>query len=304
MKKTKIVATVGPASQDIGTLERMIRTGMNVMRLNFSHGTHEEHKKRIEDLKRLREKTGEHVAVMLDTKGPEIRTGNFEKPVELKQGASFVLTPEEVPGDESRCSVTYKELAKDLEPGSRIMVDDGLIELKVEEIRGDEVHCTVINSGTINSHKGINLPGVRTHLPAITDKDRADLIFGAENGVDFVAASFVRKAEDIRQIRKILDEHGGREIQIIAKLENQEGVENLEEILAVADGIMVARGDMGVELEPETIPLIQKKIIRACNRAGKPVITATQMLDSMMRNPRPTRAEVGDVTNAILVRKL
>ena len=300
MKKTKIVATVGPASQDIGTLEKMIRAGMNVMRLNFSHGTHEEHKKRIEDMKKLREKTGEHVAVMLDTKGPEIRTGNFEKPVVLQQGAPFVLTPEEVPGDETRCSVSYKELAKDLKPGSRIMTDDGLIELKTEEIRGREIHCRVVNSGTINSHKGINLPGVRTRLPAITDKDRADLIFGAENGVDFVAASFVRKAEDIRQIRAILDEHGGEEIRIIAKLENQEGVENLEEILAEADGIMVARGDMGVELEPETIPLIQKKIIRACNRAGKPVITATQMLDSMVRNPRPTRAEVGDVTNAVL----
>jgi len=300
MKKTKIVCTVGPASDDPKVLEEMIAAGMNVMRLNFSHGTHEEHKKRIEDLKALRKKTGEHIAILLDTKGPEIRTGSFPEPVQLEQGALFTLTPEDVPGDCEHCCVSYKSLARDVSPGSRIMIDDGLIELKVEEISGKEIVCRVINSGVISSNKGINLPGVRTHLPAVTDKDRADLVFGAENGVDFIAASFVRKADDIRQIRQILDENGGEEIQIIAKLENQEGVENLEEILAEADGIMVARGDMGVELEPEQIPLIQKKIIRACNRAGKPVITATQMLDSMMRNPRPTRAEVGDVTNAIL----
>ncbi|MBR6503901.1 MAG: pyruvate kinase [Firmicutes bacterium] len=300
MRKTKIVCTVGPASKDIRVLEKMIAAGMNVMRLNFSHGNHEEHKQHIEDLKALREKTGRHVAVMLDTKGPEIRTGSFPEPVQLEQGALFTLTPDEVPGDGKRCSVSYKSLARDVSPGSRIMIDDGLIEMKVEEIDGRDIRCRIVNSGMIGSHKGINLPGVRTHLQAVTEKDRADLVFGAENGVDFVAASFVRKAEDIRQIRQILDENGGEEIQIIAKLENQEGVENLEEILAEADGIMVARGDMGVELEPEKIPLIQKEIIRACNRAGKPVITATQMLDSMARNPRPTRAEVGDVTNAIL----
>ena len=300
MKKTKIICTVGPASRDIRVMEKMIAAGMNVMRLNFSHGTYEEHQQFIENLRLLREKTGEHVAVMLDTKGPEIRTGDFPEPVFLEQGSSYILTPQEVPGDKGRCFVTYPELARDVSPGSRIMIDDGLIEMKVEAVEGEDIRCIVINSGTIGSHKGINLPGVRTHLPAITEKDRADLIFGVENGVDFVAASFVRKAEDVRQIRQILDENGGKEVQIIAKLENQEGVENMEEILAEADGLMVARGDLGVELPPEQIPLIQKRIIRACNRAGKPVITATQMLDSMVRNPRPTRAEVGDVCNAIL----
>lgn len=300
MKKTKIVCTVGPASNNKETLRQMIEAGMNVMRLNFSHGSHEEQKKNIDMMKELREETGQHIGIMLDTKGPEIRTGEFEEPVMLKQGQKFVLTGKDIMGNREGCSVTYKSLAKDVSVGSRIMIDDGLIELKVEAIEGNDVKCTVVNSGMVSSRKGINLPGVRTNLPSVTDKDIEDLIFGAACQVDFIAASFVRKAEDVKQIRKILDENGGKEIRIIAKLENQEGVEKLDEILTAADGIMVARGDMGVELSPEQIPLIQKKIIQSCNKVGKPVITATQMLDSMIRNPRPTRAEVGDVANAIL----
>ncbi|MBQ4340590.1 MAG: pyruvate kinase, partial [Firmicutes bacterium] len=300
MKKTKIVCTVGPASSDKEILRQMINAGMDVMRLNFSHGSHEEHKERIDMMKELRQETGRHIGIMLDTKGPEIRTGVFESPVVLEQGQRFVLTARDIVGNKEGCSVTYKELPKDISAGGRIMIDDGLIELKVESVDGTDINCIVINSGTVSSRKGINLPGVRTNLPAITDKDKEDLIFGASCGVDFIAASFVRKPEDVKLIRGILDEHGGNEIKIIAKIENQEGVENLNEILAVADGIMVARGDMGVELSPEQIPLIQKKMIQACNKVGKPVITATQMLDSMMRNPRPTRAEVGDVANAIL----
>ncbi|MBE6021341.1 MAG: pyruvate kinase [Clostridiales bacterium] len=300
MKKTKIVCTVGPASSDKETLRQMINAGMDVMRLNFSHGSHEEHKERIDMMKELRNETGRHIGIMLDTKGPEIRTGVFESPVTLEQGQKFVLTSREIVGNKEGCSVTYKDLPKDISPGGRIMIDDGLIELKVETVEDTDINCIVVNSGTVSSRKGINLPGVRTNLPSITEKDKEDLIFGASSGVDFIAASFVRKPEDVDLIRDILDQNGGSEIKIIAKIENQEGVENLNEILAVADGIMVARGDMGVELAPEQIPLIQKKMIRACNKAGKPVITATQMLDSMMRNPRPTRAEVGDVANAIL----
>lgn len=299
MKKTKIVCTVGPASNNRETLKRMIESGMDVMRLNFSHGSHEEHKKNIDLMKELRRETGRHIGIMLDTKGPEIRTGEIEKPVMLEQGQSFFLTDREIIGNKEGCSVTYKALSKDVSVGSRIMIDDGLIELKVEAIEGGDIKCIVVNSGMISSKKGINLPGVRTNLPSITDKDIEDLVFGAACEVDFIAASFIRKADDVRQIRRLLDENGGSEIRIIAKLENQEGVERLDEILAEADGIMVARGDMGVELSPEQIPLIQKRIIQSCNKAGKPVITATQMLDSMIRNPRPTRAEVGDVANAI-----
>ncbi len=300
MKKTKIICTMGPASDDIKVLKQMTYNGMNIVRLNFSHGSREEHKKRIDLVKELREEMGEHIAILLDTRGPEIRTGVFEKPVELIQGQKFVLTSRSIRGNAEGCSVSYSGLTKDLSAGNRIMIDDGLIELFVEEIKGEDIICTVVNGGTVNSRKGINLPGVRTNLPALSEKDRLDLVFGAENEVDFIAASFVRKASDVAEIRRVLDENGGRKIQIISKIENSEGVENLKEILEISDGIMVARGDMGVELEPEEIPLIQKRIIKECNRAGKPVITATQMLDSMIRNPRPTRAEVNDVANAIL----
>ncbi len=300
MKKTKIVCTVGPATESREIMGKLIDAGMDIMRVNFSHGTHEEHKSKMDTLKELRKEKGRHIAIMLDTKGPEIRTGVFEKPAVLEQGQRFVLTSRDITGSSEGCSVSYKDFARVVSVGGRIMIDDGLIELKVESIDGDDVNCVVINSGAVTSKKGINLPGVRTNLPAITEKDKADLIFGAECGVDFVAASFVRRADDVREIRKVLDENGGQEIRIIAKIENQEGVENIQEIIKEADGIMVARGDMGVEIEPEQIPLIQKKIIKICNREGKPVITATQMLDSMMRNPRPTRAEVADVANAVL----
>lgn len=300
MKKTKMICTIGPASQSPEMLEKMLLSGMDVMRLNFSHGTHKEHRQRIVDFKAVREKLGIYGAIMLDTKGPEIRTGQFQEEVLLSQGQTYVLTDRQIPGDARGCSVTYPHLARDVKPGSRILIDDGLVELEVEAVQGGDIHCRVLNSGSVKSNKGINLPGVRTNLPAVTDKDREDLLFGIENDVDFVAASFVRKAADVLEIREFLDQNGGGEIQIIAKIENQEGVENLEEILEVSDGIMVARGDMGVELSPEQIPLIQKEMIRLCNMAGKPVITATQMLDSMIRNPRPTRAEVGDVANAVL----
>ena len=241
MKKTKIVCTVGPASNNRETLKRMIESGMDVMRLNFSHGSHEEHKKNIDLMKELRRETGRHIGIMLDTKGPEIRTGEIEKPVMLEQGQSFFLTDREIIGNKEGCSVTYKALSKDVSVGSRIMIDDGLIELKVEAIEGGDIKCIVVNSGMISSKKGINLPGVRTNLPSITDKDIEDLVFGAACEVDFIAASFIRKADDVRQIRRLLDENGGSEIRIIAKLENQEGVERLDEILAEADGIMVAR---------------------------------------------------------------
>lgn len=300
MRKTKIVCTIGPASESPEMLEKMILSGMNVARLNFSHGSHEEHQKRIDKIKEIRKRLDRNTAIMLDTKGPEIRTGDFAGEVELKQGEQFTLTTREILGDEKGCSVTYKNLPKDVKRGSRILIDDGLIELQVLECSDEDIRCLILNNGTLKSKKGINLPGVRTNLPAVTEKDKEDLLFGIQNGVDFVAVSFVRKPKDVLEIRKILLENGGENIQIISKIENQEGVENLQEILEVSDGIMVARGDMGVELPPEQIPLIQKAIIQKCNRAGKPVITATQMLDSMVRNPRPTRAEVADVANAVL----
>ena len=300
MKKTKIICTIGPASHREEILTKMILSGMNVARLNFSHGSHSEHQSIINTVKKVRRELNTHLAIMLDTKGPEIRTGKFEKEINLHQGNEFILTNRDVMGNERECSVSYQDLPSDVEEGSLILIDDGLIALKVLEVQGGDIRCAILNNGVIKNNKGINLPGVRTNLPSITEKDKEDLLFGIENEVDFIAASFVRKAEDVKMIREILDEHGGEQIRIIAKLENQEGVENLDEILRVADGIMVARGDMGVELPPEQIPLIQKRIIKACNREGKPVITATQMLDSMIRNPRPTRAEVGDVANAIL----
>lgn len=298
MRKTKIVVTLGPAVDAPEVLEGLVASGMDAARLNFSHGTHEEHKKRIDA---VRKAAGDRdVAIILDTKGPEIRTGLFEKPVTLKAGGRFVLSVHDRPGNEKGCSVSYEKLNEVISVGNRIMIDDGLIELKVVAVGEDSVDCTVINGGTVSSNKGINLPGIRTGLPALTDKDRADLRFGAENGVDYIAASFVRRKSDVEEIRRVLDENGGGDIGIIAKIENEEGITNIDEIIAAADGIMVARGDLGVEIEPERLPLLQKMMIKKCNRAGKPVITATQMLDSMIHNPRPTRAEVADVANAII----
>ncbi|CCQ97973.1 pyruvate kinase [[Clostridium] ultunense Esp] len=302
MKKTKIVCTIGPASEKEEVLRELFLKGLNVARLNFSHGTHEEHRIRINTIKKLREELKLPIGIMLDTKGPEIRLGSFDQEaIELKDGDSFTLTTRDILGDESIVSVSYEGLAKDVNKGDRILVDDGLVELEVVEIlNGTDIKCTVLNGGTLRDHKGVNIPNVSINLPAVTGKDIEDIKFGIENDIDFVAASFIRKAEDVLEIRKILEENGGEYIDIISKIENQEGVDNIDEIIEASDGIMVARGDLGVEIETEEIPLIQKKIIKKCNIAGKPVITATQMLDSMMRNPRPTRAEVTDVANAIL----
>ncbi len=302
MKKTKIVSTIGPASDKEEILEKLFLSGLNVARLNFSHGTHEEHKEKINTIKKVREKLKMPIAIMLDTKGPEIRLKDFKnKSVVLEEGQRFTLTSRDILGDETIVAQSYENLAKDVKVGDRILIDDGLIELLVDEIIDDiDIHCTVINGGEISNHKGVNVPYVEINLPAVTEKDIEDIKFGIENDIDFIAASFIRKDEDIFQIRKILEENFGEHIEIISKIENQEGVNNIDKILKASDGIMVARGDLGVEIDPEEIPMIQKRIISKCNEVGKPVITATQMLDSMMRNPRPTRAEVTDVANAIL----
>jgi len=279
-----------------------MESGMNVARQNFSHGNFEEHKERMDRVKRISAEIGKPIAIMLDTKGPEIRTKTFKDGlVNVTTGQDFFLsTDQDFIGDESGVAVTYDKLTEDLEVGNIVLIDDGLIGMEVLSIEGDKIHCRVNNAGVIKNRKGVNLPGVRISLPAITEKDRADIEFGIEQEVDYIAASFIRKAEDVIEIRKILEDHGAEEIQIISKIENQEGVENINSIIKVSDGIMVARGDLGVEIPAEDVPLIQKQIIRKCNESGKPVITATQMLDSMQAHPRPTRAEVGDVANAIL----
>lgn len=301
MKRTKIVCTIGPSSEKKEVFTELVKSGLNVARLNFSHGDHEEHAKRIELIKEVRRELNVPVAIILDTKGPEIRTGKFKDPeVLLQEGQEFTITTRDVLGDQHICSVSYAGLAQDVVPGNSILIDDGLVELKVKEIiNGTDILCEVKNAGIVKNHKGVNVPGVKINLPAITEKDRKDIEFGIKMDIDFIAASFVRKAADVLAIREILEEHSAEHIQIISKIENQEGVDNLEEIIEVSDGIMVARGDLGVEIPTEDIPLVQKRMIRLCNKAGKPVITATQMLDSMIRNPRPTRAEVTDIANAI-----
>ena len=302
LKKTKIVCTIGPASQSPEVLEQLIKNGMNVARLNFSHGSHEEHLEKIKTIKRIRRKLNVPLGLMLDTKGPEIRIGKFEeKEYFLKPDDIFTLTTRNIVGNKDIVSVSYEGLPQDVEKGSIISVDDGLIQLEVIEIKdGTEIVCRVQNNGVISNNKGVNLPGRVTNLPSITPKDVDDIKFGIENGIDMIAASFVRKKEDIYDIRKVLEDHGGEDILIISKIESQEGVDNADEIIEASDGIMVARGDLGVEIRTELIPLVQKEIIRKCNKAAKPVITATQMLYSMQRNPRPTRAETTDVANAII----
>ena len=302
LKKTKIVCTIGPASQSPEVLEQLIKNGMNVARLNFSHGSHEEHLEKIKTIKRIRRKLNVPLGLMLDTKGPEIRIGKFEeKEYFLKPDDIFTLTTRNIVGNKDIVSVSYEGLPQDVEKGSIISVDDGLIQLEVIEIKdGTEIVCRVQNNGVISNNKGVNLPGRVTNLPSITPKDVDDIKFGIENGIDMIAASFIRKKEDIYDIRKVLEDHGGEDILIISKIESQEGVDNVDEIIEASDGIMVARGDLGVEIRTELIPLVQKEIIRKCNKAAKPVITATQMLDSMQRNPRPTRAETTDVANAII----
>lgn len=299
MRRTKIVCTIGPASQDVETLKKMMLAGMNVARLNFSHGSHEDHGKRIAAVRQAAGEVGKNVGIMLDTKGPEIRLKTFANPpVTLEPGQRFTLTTRDIVGDNTIVAVTYMDLPQDVRPGSTIAVADGLIELEVEAIEGADVHCKVINGGQLSNQKGVNLPGVNVNLPSITDKDIADIKFGLEQGVDFIAASFIRKASDVIAIRQIVEDFGS-EVDIIAKIESRQGVDNLDDIINVADGIMVARGDLGVEIPAEEVPVLQKSMIEKCNFAGKPVITATQMLESMTQNPRPTRAEASDVANAI-----
>ena len=300
MRRTKIICTLGPATDGEGILEQLVRDGMDVARFNFSHGTHEEQKARLDRLKEIRERLDRPIAALLDTKGPEIRLGTFQaQKVELKEGQDFFLTAEEMEGTGEGVSVTYKELYQDVKPGDSILIDDGLVGLMVECVKGETVYCKVVNGGVISDHKGVNLPGVEVNMPFISQKDREDILFGIQEGFDFIAASFTRSAEDVKEIRKILDENGGQFINIIAKIENQQGVDHIDSIIEAADGIMIARGDMGVEVPLEDVPIIQKSIIGKVYNSGKQVITATQMLDSMMKNPRPTRAETTDVANAI-----
>ena len=306
MKKTKIVCTMGPNTDNREIMKELALNGMDVARFNFSHGDHAEHKHRLEILESVREELGIPIASLLDTKGPEIRTGKLKdgKKVTLKEGDLYTLTTEEIVGDETRGYINYAGLAEDVKPGDRILIDDGLIELHVREVNGTDIVCRIENGGELGEKKGVNVPGVRVKLPALTDKDKEDIRFGVDAGFDFVAASFVRNADAIREIREILDEKGSA-MQIIAKIENEEGIENIDSIIEASDGIMVARGDMGVEIPAEKVPHIQKMIIRKCNLACKVVITATQMLDSMIRNPRPTRAEVSDAvyegTDAVML---
>ena len=301
MKKTKIVCTMGPNSNDENIMRQLVKEGMDIARFNFSHGSHEEQKGRMDMLKKIREEEKKPVAILLDTKGPEIRTGVLKngKKVMLKEGETITLTNEEIEGDETKVSLTYKGLVDDVQIGNMILIDDGLIGLKVKDKTETDIICTIVNGGELGERKGVNVPNVPVRLPAITEKDKEDLKFGVEQKIDFIAASFVRNAECILEIRSYLNKCGAPYIPIIAKIENSEGIDNIDEIIRCADGIMVARGDLGVEIPAEEVPYLQKLIIQKCNDNYKPVITATQMLDSMIRNPRPTRAEVTDVANAV-----
>lgn len=300
MKKTKIICTMGPNEDDRQVMEELAKNGMDIARFNFSHGTHEEQKARLDQLKSVRDELELPIAALLDTKGPEIRTGLLKdgQKVVLEEGQSFTLTTRLIEGDNTICHINYKGLAEDVTTGNRILIDDGLIELRVESVEGSEIHCTVVNGGELGQRKGVNVPNVKIKLPALTEKDKEDIWFGIEQGFDFIAASFVRSAEAIIEIKQMLDVAGSN-IKVIAKIENEEGIENIDAIIEASDGIMVARGDLGVEIPAEKVPFLQKTIIHKCNEACKPVITATQMLDSMIRNPRPTRAEVTDVANAV-----
>lgn len=301
MRKTKIVSTLGPASNSVEEIKALIEAGISAARLNFSHGDHEEHGARIANLKQAREELNAPIPIILDTKGPEIRTRDLVdgKKVQLEEGQTFTLTTDDIVGDNTRVAVTYADITKDLSVGSTVLIDDGLIELTVTDINGNDVICRVVNSGLLGTKKGVNLPNVHINLPALTDKDIDDIKFGVSVGVDYIAASFIRSAKDVLEIKRVLEECGGSDVQIISKIENRDGVDNIDEILEVTDGIMVARGDLGVEIPFEEVPLVQKMLIEKCIQKGKPVITATQMLNSMMDNPRPTRAEVNDVANAI-----
>lgn len=300
MRKTKIVCTMGPAVEVGNVMETLIQEGMNVARFNFSHGDHEEQRNRLQKLRVLRERHGKPVAALLDTKGPEIRICDFaEGKIVLEEGQRFTLTADDCMGDENRVSITYKDLPQDVKVGTHILIDDGLIDTLVEEINGNDIVVKVINGGPVSNHKGINVPGIHLNMPYISETDRKDMLFAIAEDMDYIAASFVRTAEDVEEIRTLLRENGGEAIKIVAKIENQEGIENIDAIIQAADAIMVARGDMGVEIPAEEVPIVQKMIIKKVNEAGKMVITATQMLDSMIKNPRPTRAEATDVANAI-----
>ena len=299
-KKTRIVCTIGPASEDKKVLTKLVQAGMNVMRLNFSHGDFEEHGGRIKTLREINKELNKNVAILLDTKGPEIRTGDFvDGKTEFKKGQVSTICVEDIVGTSERFTITYKDLYKDVKPGGFILVNDGQVELLVDHVDGTDIVCICANDGVVKNKRGINVPGIKLGFDYLSEKDIGDLTFGCQQGVDFIAASFVRRPQDVLDVKKLLIENGRPEIQIIAKIENSEGVENMDEILKVADGIMVARGDLGVEIPAEDVPLIQKELINKCRAAGKIVITATQMLDSMQENPRPTRAEVSDVANAI-----
>ncbi len=300
MRRTKIICTLGPASDDPDIIRALIRAGMNAARFNFSHGTHEEQLARLNMFTAIRDSMTRPVATILDTKGPEIRIRSFStKTIELNTGDTFTLTTDDIVGDSTRVSVTYSNLPSEVGVGQQILIDDGLIGIQVKAISGPDIICTVTNGGTLSANKSINIPGVHIKLPALTEQDISDIKFGVEHDFDYIAASFVRQADDVRAIREVLKSCGGEKIRIIAKIENQEGVDNLDEIIRVADGIMVARGDLGVEIPAARVPILQKSMIRKGLQLGKPVITATQMLDSMIRNPRPTRAEVSDVANAV-----
>ncbi len=300
MRRTKIICTLGPAVDSEDMIRTLIRTGMDAARFNFSHGSHAEHLERLNMLKSVRDSMGRPVATILDTKGPEIRIKSFEtKSITLEEGDVFTLTTEDIVGNQGWVSVTYPRLHEELSPGQEILIDDGLVAIRVDRIEGVKIICAVENGGTLSANKSINIPGVHIQLPALTEKDIDDIRFGVENDFDFIAASFVRRAADVEAVRAVLHECGGDDVKIIAKIENQEGVDNLDEIMDAADGIMVARGDLGVEIPAARVPILQKQMIRKGLQAGKPVITATQMLDSMIRNPRPTRAEVSDVANAV-----
>lgn len=300
MRKTKIICTLGPSANDEGIIKELILAGMDVARFNFSHADHEEHLGRLRIIEKIRKELGIPVATLLDTKGPEIRIGTFKdnQKIQLKSGQTFTLTSRDIEGDETIVSISYPNLIYDIEVGTRVLIDDGLIEMVVNEVTSTDIICTVQNNGIISNRKGVNVPGIHLSMPYISDKDRADIIFGIEHNYDFIAASFVRTAEDVKDIRKILHKYNSP-TKIIAKIENYQGVEHIDEIIEAADGIMIARGDMGVEIPYEEVPVLQKMIIKKVYLSGKQVITATQMLDSMMKNPRPTRAETTDVANAI-----
>ena len=299
MRKTKIICTIGPSSESEEKLRELMLAGMNVARFNFSHGTHEEHKKKFDRVIKVSNELGLPVATLLDTKGPEIRLKDIEGgKTELVSGQKFILTTEEILGTNEKVSISYKNLVNDISVGTTILIDDGLIEMVVDAIEDTDILCTVINGGPISNHKGVNVPGAELSMPYISDVDRSDIMFGCDMGFDFIAASFVRCREDILEVRKILDEHGSH-MKIIAKIESMQGIRNLEDILTVSDGIMVARGDLGVEIPMEEVPVVQKQMIKMAEAQGKHVITATQMLESMIKNPRPTRAETTDIANAI-----